>query len=149
MINRIFKISIIVIFFLLYFNTTIAQTKYHLVNVVVKCIKKTEAKLNDLVYLKLISKDCGIKSTTTKAFKNGEVKVYDEINTDYLSKKTSWCVIANDIFKVFEDDYIDEDDLLFEIKFSEEDLSKSKFSFQKDLIFGKYEIMFEVQAIKL
>jgi hypothetical protein len=149
MIKFIFKTSLFFIFSMLCIASSFAQTKYYISNVSIKCIEKTEAKLNDLVYLKLFSKDCGIKSTATKAFKNGDLKVYEEINLDDLSKKNGWCVKENDVFKVFEDDDLDEDDILFEIKFSKEDLLKKKFSFQKNLLFGKYEISFELKAIKL
>lgn len=148
MIKHFLKFSFVFIFFQIYFIKAIGQTKYYITNISIKCVEKTESKLNDLVYLKLISKDCGIKNTATRAFKNGDFKLFDEVNTDDLSKKNGWCVKENDILKVFEDDDIDEDDLLFEIKFSKEDLKRRKFSFKKDLLFGKYEIMFELKAIK-
>jgi hypothetical protein len=143
----IFKIAFILLLF--FCKNGFSQTKYYINNVSIKCIEKTETKLNDLIYLKLISKECGIKSTATKAFKNGEIKVFDEINLDDLSKKNGWCVKENDVFKVFEDDDLDEDDVLFEIKFSKEDLMNKKFRFLKKLLFGKYEISFELKAIKL
>jgi hypothetical protein len=129
-------------------QNTQAQTKQYIHNVTIKCIAKTETKTNDLVYVKLMSKECGNKNTPTKAFKDGEVKVFGEINLDDLSKKNGWCIKENDIIKVMEDDDEDDDDIIFELKFTKEELLKQKVSYSKTFTIGKYEISFEVKTIK-
>jgi hypothetical protein len=125
-----------------------AQTKQYIHSVTIKCIAKTETKVNDLIYVKLISKECGSKNTPTKAFKDGEVKTFTEINLDDLSKKNGWSIKEHDVIKVMEDDDEDDDDIIFEMKFTREELLKQRFIYSKTFTIGKYEISFEVKTIK-
>jgi hypothetical protein len=137
------------LFLIGFFNKTMAQTKYYVNNVSIKCIAKTESKTNDLIYIKLFSKECGIKNTPTKAFKDGQSHQFTEINLDDLTKKNGWCVNETDRLTVMEKDIVDDDDLIFEITFTKENLLKQRFSFIQSFTIGKYEISFEVKAIKL
>ncbi len=130
-------------------QSTYAQPKHYLHNVTITCITKTETKTNDLIYIKLISKVCSHKNTPTKAFKNGDTKVFSEINLDDLSKKNGWCIIELDQLIVMEKDDMDEDDIIFEMKFSKTDLLQAKQCYSKTLAIGNYQIYFEIKSILL
>jgi hypothetical protein len=123
--------------------------KYFVHNVHVKCISKAETKSNDLIYVRLISKDCDNKNTPTKAFKNGDRKVFTEINLDDLGRKSGWCVKGDDVLKFMTKDATNEDEVVFEVKFTKELLLKQHFNYIKNLTMGKYEISFELKGIKL
>jgi hypothetical protein len=127
----------------------VQSLKYFIHNVHVKCISKAETKSNDLIYVRLISKDCDSKNTPTKAFKNGDRKVFTEINLDDLGRKSGWCVKGDDVLKFMTKDASNEDEVIFEIKFTKELLLKQHFNYIKNLTMGKYEISFELKSIKL
>ncbi len=146
--NFLFKVILLGVG-VLWLHNAPAQTRQYIHNVTIKCIAKTETKVNDLIYVKLVSKDCGTKNTPTKAFKEGDVKTFTEINLDDLSKENGWCIKENDIIKVMEDDDVDDDDIIFELKFTKENLLKNKFNYTKTFVIGKYEIYFEVKTIKM
>ncbi len=148
MLNHFFKCSIAIIFCLSVYVHVNGQTKYFLNNVSITCISKTETKTNDLIYVKLFSKNDGIKSTATKAFKDGEIKIFSEINLDDLSKKNGWAVVENDVLKIVEKDDSDEDDTILELKFSNDILKVNKHCFTKTFTIGKYKICFEIKTIK-
>ena len=125
-----------------------AQTKQFLHSVSITCISKTEAKTNDLIYIKLFTKNDAAKSTATKAFKDGETKSFSEINLDDFSKKNGWAVVENDVLKIVEKDDADEDDIILELKFTTDILKVNKHCFTKTFTIGKYKICFEIKTIK-
>jgi hypothetical protein len=123
--------------------------KYFLNNIHIKCIAKSDKKTNDLIYLKLVSKDCGNKNTPTRAFKNGDEKIFTEIDLEDLSKKGGWCVKENDVLKVMAQGIANNDEVLLEIKFTKELLARQRSNCIKIFALSKYEICFELKGIKL